>query len=291
MSGKLIDLRKRILSVKNTQKITRAMKTVSAVKLRKSNTELNKNKPFMESVENLLKRVGQQLPIEDFPLLKTREEGKQVLVVISADKGLCGAFNSHVIRSAEEHWQTISAGDDEPMLIVAGNKAFRYFQKKEYPVNKNFRSMMSKLTYEKGLEFSAFLQELYQKENIRKIEIVYTEFLSASRQEPVIKRLFPISIEWKTQGTEEKEVEYIFEPDPAEIFQLLLPKYLNSYIYRLLRESEASEHAARMIAMDMATRNAGDMIRNLTMTLNKVRQAAITKELLEIITATEAMRI
>lgn len=291
MSGKLIDLRKRILSVKNTQKITRAMKTVSAVKLRKSNTELNKNKPFMESVENLLKRVGQQLPIEDFPLLKTREEGKQVLVVISADKGLCGAFNSHVIRSAEEHWQTISAGDDEPMLIVAGNKAFRYFQKKEYPVNKNFRSMMSKLTYEKCLEFSAFLQELYQKENIRKIEIVYTEFLSASRQEPVIKRLFPISIEWKTQGTEEKEVEYIFEPDPAEIFQLLLPKYLNSYIYRLLRESEASEHAARMIAMDMATRNAGDMIRNLTMTLNKVRQAAITKELLEIITATEAMRI
>lgn len=291
MSGKLIDLRKRILSVKNTQKITRAMKTVSAVKLRKSNTELNKNKPFMESVENLLKRVGQQLPVEDFPLLKTREEGKQVLVVISADKGLCGAFNSHVIRSAEEHWQTISANDDETMLIVAGNKAFRYFQKKEYPVSKNFRSMMSKLTYEKVLEFSTFLQELYQKENIRKIEIVCTEFLSASRQEPAIKRLFPIPIEWKTQGTEEKEVEYIFEPDPAEIFQLLLPKYLNSYIYRLLRESEASEHAARMIAMDMATRNAGDMIRNLTMTLNKVRQAAITKELLEIITATEALRI
>lgn len=291
MSGNLIDLRKRILSVKNTQKITQAMKTVSAVKLRKSNTELNRNRPFMDSVEQLLKQVGKQLSLDRFPLLEKRSEGRQVLVVVSSDKGLCGAFNSHVIRTAEEYWQQISSQDDRAMLVMAGNKAFQYFQKKGYPVSQNFKSMMSSLTYEKVLEFSAFLQELYRKEDIKEIEIAYTQFLSASRQEPAIKKLFPIPLEWEEGEVDEKDVEYIFEPEPADIFQLLLPKYLNSYIYRLLRESEASEHAARMIAMDMATRNASDMIRDLTLTMNKVRQTAITKELLEIITATEALRI
>ncbi|MCK4835069.1 MAG: ATP synthase F1 subunit gamma [Candidatus Aminicenantes bacterium] len=290
MSGNLIDLRRRIQSVKNTQKITQAMKTVSAVKLRKSTNELNKNKPFMDSVESLLKRVGQELPVETFPLLRKRKEGKPALVVVSADKGLCGAFNSHIIRRAEEHYENLCTDNDKPVLIIAGNKAFGYFQKKDYPIGKNFMSLMSKLTFKGALELSTFLQELYQKDEIMKVEIVYTEFLSASKQEPAVKQLFPIPIEWEDQGGEEKEVEYIFEPDPAKIFQSLLPKYLDSLIYRLLRESEASAHAARMIAMEMATRNTKDMIRTLILNMNKLRQAAITNELLEIITATEAMK-
>jgi F-type H+-transporting ATPase subunit gamma len=290
MSGNLIDLRKRIKSVKNTQKITQAMKTVSAVKLRKSNTELHKNTPFMDAAENLLKRVGKQLPLDQFPLLKKRNEGRHVLVVVSSDKGLCGAFNSHLIRFAEAHWVKKCQGELDPKMIIVGNKAFRYFNKKGFPVEKNFSSMMSGLCYERSLEFSEHLQELYMNEDILDIEIAYTQFLSASKQEPGVKQLFPIPLEWEDEVGDEREVEYIFEPEPAHIFRQLLPKYLNSYIYRLLRESEASEHAARMIAMDMATRNASDMIRNLTLTMNKVRQTAITKELLEIITATEALR-
>lgn len=291
MSGNLIDLRKRIRSVRNTQKITRAMKTVSAVKLRKSTSELHQNSPFMKSLEHFLIRVGRELPAESFPLFKKRSEGRPVLVVLSADKGLCGAFNSRVIRHAEDRFNNLCVGDDQPLLITAGNKAFRYFQRKGYPVHRNFLSLMSQLTYEGAQQFSAFLQELYLKDDVLMMEIVYTEFLSASRQETTARQLFPIPLEFSGKGEDEGETEYIFEPDPDRIFQNLLPKYVDSLVYRILRESEASAHAARMIAMDLATRNASDMIRNLTLTMNKVRQAAITKELLEIITATEALKI
>lgn len=290
MSGNLIDLRKRIRSVKNTQKITQAMKTVSAVKLRKSNTELNKNQPFMGVLENLLKQLSRHLSLETLPLFKKRTEGRHVLVVVSSDKGLCGAFNSHVIRVAEDHWVNKCQGELDPKLIVVGNKAHRYFEKKGIPIEKNCSSMMSDLSYESAVDFSGFLQEFYQQEDIMEIEIAYTQFLSASRQVPTVKTLFPLQLNVEAPDEQEREVEFIFEPEPGEIFHLLLPKYLNSYIYRLLRESEASEHAARMIAMDMATRNANDMIRSLTLSMNKVRQSAITNELLEIITATEALR-
>ena len=290
MSGNLIDLRKRIRSVRNTQKITQAMKTVSAVKLRKSTNELNKNSSFLNSVEIFLKSVGRRLPLDTYPLLKKREEGQPALVVVSADKGLCGAFNSHLIRRAEDHYNSLCVGDDKPLLITAGNKAFRSFQKKQIPVTRNFMSMMSTLDFERAREFSAYLQELYLKEDIMKIEVVYTRFHSASKQEPSVKQLFPIPVEWEDESGGEEDIEYIFEPDADRIFQVMLPTYLDSLIYRLLRESEASAHAARMIAMELATRNAKDMIRTLTLTMNKLRQAAITNELLEIITATEALK-
>lgn len=291
MSGNLIDLRKRIRSVRNTQKITQAMKTVSAVKLRKSSNELNKNNPYMRVAKALLKSVSRNLPIETHPLLKTREEGKNALVVVTADKGLCGAFNSHIIKMAVDHYNSLCVGEEKPLLITAGNKGFRHFKKKGYPITKHFPSMMSSLDFESAREFSAYLQELYLQKEIMRVEIIYTRFLSASRQEPVIKQLFPLSMKWEEEDETEKEVEYIFEPDPDRIFRELLPGYLDSLIYRWLRESEASAHAARMIAMEMATRNAKDMIRSLTLTMNKLRQSAITNELLEIITATEALKI
>jgi F-type H+-transporting ATPase subunit gamma len=290
MSGNLIDLRKRVKSVKNTQKITRAMKTVSAAKLRKSTTELNKNKSYIGIVESMLKMIGRHLPVQDYPFLKKRKEGDSIIVAVSSDKGLCGAFNSHIMRKAEEYYQEKKQNGENPVFIAVGNKVFRYLKKKEHPIKKSFASMMSKLSYEDTLEFSRYLQDIYLNENIRTIEFVYTQYLSASQQKTGVKRLFPLQTDWDQAEEEKEDIEFIYEPDPDKIFEFLLPKYLDTLLYRIMRESEASEQAARMIAMDLATRNASDMIKSLTLTMNKVRQAAITKELLEIITATEAMK-
>ena len=291
MSGNLIDLRKRVNSVTNTQKITRAMKTVSAAKLRRATGELAKSRPFIESIQRLLQRVGGGLDVSALPLFKKRESGDRLLVVISSDKGLCGAFNSHVIRRAEETLREIIAAGDNPVLITVGNKVSRYFQNREYTVKNAYRDMMVQLQYADARDLSHALQEIFTSEEITSVEILYTQFISASRQEIGLRGLFPLQSEWESDSEEgEDETEYIFEPNPEELFRLLLPKYVDSTVYRVLRESEASEHAARMIAMDLATRNAKDMIRSLTLTMNKVRQASITSELLEIITATEALR-
>jgi F-type H+-transporting ATPase subunit gamma len=291
MSGNLIDLRKRVNSVKNTQKITRAMKTVSAAKLRRATGELAKSGPFMEAIERLLQRVGGGLEVAEHPLFKSKASGYRLLVIVSSDKGLCGAFNSHVIRRAEETIGEMTAAGEKPLLITVGNKVCRYFEKRDHEIKAAYRNTMVQLQYGDARKLSHSLQEMYTSEEIKSVDILYTQFISASRQEIGVHGLFPLQRVWGGEEAEgEEEVEYIYEPDPDELFRLLLPKYVDSTVYRMLRESEASEHAARMIAMDLATRNAKDMIRSLTLRMNKVRQASITGELLEIITATEALR-
>jgi F-type H+-transporting ATPase subunit gamma len=288
MAENLIDLRRRITSVKNTQKITRAMKTVSAVKLRKSLAELKKSGPMMDKIEYLLGKVGVIDGKVLSPFLENREEGKTIVVSLSADKGLCGAFNSNVISKAEKYIKKLEEDGEQVSLITAGKKSFKYYNKKNREIMKDYSDFMSDITYKSSLDFSKFLQDVFLKDKIKKIDIVYYDFISTSRQEVIIKQLFPIKTNWDNEE-DDVEVEYIFEPAPEEIFAALLPKYINSVIYRILMGNIASEHSSRMIAMDLATRNASDMIKSLTLTMNKIRQAAITKELLEIITATEAL--
>ncbi len=288
MAENLIDLRRRITSVKNTQKITRAMKTVSAVKLRKSLMELKKSGPMMDKIEYLLGKVGVIDGKVLSPFLENREEGKTIVVSLSADKGLCGAFNSNVISKAEKYIKKLEEDGEQVSLITAGKKSFKYYNKKNREIMKDYSDFMSDITYKSSLDFSKFLQDVFLKDKIKKIDIVYYDFISTSRQEVIIKQLFPIKTNWDNEE-DDVEVEYIFEPAPEEIFAALLPKYINSVIYRILMGNIASEHSSRMIAMDLATRNASDMIKSLTLTMNKIRQAAITKELLEIITATEAL--
>jgi len=288
MAENLIDLRRRITSVKNTQKITRAMKTVSAVKLRKSLMELKKSGPMMDKIEYLLGKVGVIDGKVLSPFLESREEGKTIVVSLSADKGLCGAFNSNVISKAEKYIKKLEEDGEQVSLITAGKKSFKYYNKKNREIMKDYSDFMSDMTYKSSMDFSKFLQDVFLKEKIKKIDMVYYDFISTSRQEVIIKQLFPIKTNWDNEE-DDVEVEYIFEPAPEEIFAALLPKYINSVIYRILMGNIASEHSSRMIAMDLATRNASDMIKSLTLTMNKIRQAAITKELLEIITATEAL--
>jgi F-type H+-transporting ATPase subunit gamma len=297
MAENLIDLRRRIKAVKNTQKTFRAMKTVSAAKLRRSVLELNRATPVLEKIESLLKRVapGVNANVETHPFLKERDAGKTVIVAVSADKGLCGAFNSHLIERARDHFQQQAAENGEnPSLVTVGNKAFNYFNKRDYPIEKNYKSIMSRLKYHHVLDLSTYLQDIYLDPvtNIKKIEFIFTKYVSASRQEITIQQLFPIEREWGEAEEEvnEKDIEFIFEPSREEIFKYLLPKYINSCVHIMLLQSAASEHVARMTAMELATQNADEMIRMLTLTMNKLRQASITKELLEIITATEALK-
>lgn len=293
MSGNLIAFKKRIRAVENTRKITRAMKTVSAAKLRRSVTELHRNRPLLDKIETMLSRVAREYQADPHPFLVEKETGKHLLVVVSSDKGLCGAFNTHVLKEAEEYYKQLIEKGEEVELVTFGTKASRHFKKREYPVIKEYLGAMARLQYEDARALSAFLQDIYRgdEEPVKNIEFVFTEFESSSRQTVARRMLFPLKGEWEKNGEEfNDEIEYIFEPSAQEIFDALLPQYINTLIYRVLLESSASVHAARMIAMDLATRNAVDMIKRLTLTMNKMRQASITKELLEIITATEALK-
>lgn len=302
MSGNLIDLRRRIKSVKNTQKSTKAMKTVSAAKLRRSVGELNKTKPMMDKIATLLSRVGDASNVQTHSLLEERKQGGTILVAISADKGLCGAFNSHLLARADQRYKELVAneGRDAVTTVVIGKKAFRHFEKKGYPIKKDYRDMMIRMSHQDALDISEYLREIYldPEQKIKRIEFVYTRYVTASQSDLIVKQLFPITPEWEedSKPVEEESApepkgddEYIFEPSAEVIFKALLPKYINTLVYQVLLQSAAAEHAARMIAMDQATNNASDMIRNLTLTMNKLRQASITTELLEIISATEAL--
>lgn len=303
MAGNLIKLRRRIKAVKNTQKTFRAMKTVSAAKMRRSVTELNKIKPVMEKIESLIERVAPDVDVESHPLLEERESGKTVIVSISADRGLCGAFNSHLIAKTEAHYrENLNKAGDNLSLVAMGNKVCNHFKRRGQPVKKEYRNVMSRLKHHHPLDLSRYLQDIYldPEENIKKIEFVYTEYISATKHELTVRQLFPIKSRWgKAAGEEggegvfekeiEDDIEYIFEPSEEEIFKYLLPRYINSLVQQIIYQSAASEHAARMKAMELASQNADTMISTLTLTMNKLRQASITKELLEIITATEAL--
>lgn len=290
MAENLIDLKRRINSVKNTQKITRAMKTVAAAKLRKNVKKLNRTERFMRKIEYLLNRIGKKLDYEEFPLFKEKKEGKVVIVALSSDKGLCGAFNSHTIKKVEDYYKHLEEEKEEVLFITSGNKIYRNLNKKGFTIEKDYKSIMSNLKFSDSVQLSEYLQEIYLNRDIKRVEFVYTEFISSSKQETTVKQILPLKIENREDEMEEEEIKYIFEPSLQEIFKYILPKHVNSLVYHILLGSIASEHAARMIAMDIATRNANDMIRSLTLTMNKLRQASITKELLEIITATEALK-
>ncbi len=288
MSGNLIDLRRRIASVKNTQKITKAMKTVSAVKLRKSVAEINRSLPVLTKLEHLIGQVGKAAEFRNNPLMRKRADGETVIVAISADKGLCGSFNSHLVKKAEESYESVLEEGGTPSFVTVGKKVNNFLAKKDVTVRKNFPEFMMKLEYSNSIKLMNYLKEIFLNENIKEIKFVYTGYQSSSKQELTQRTLFPIKVE-KLNEEDPEEVKYIFEPEPAKILDLLLPRYINAIVFHTMLESSASEHAARMVAMELASQNASEMINSLTLTMNKLRQASITNELLEIITATEAL--
>jgi F-type H+-transporting ATPase subunit gamma len=294
MAGNLINLRRRIKSVKNTQKLTRAMKTVAAAKLRRATTELKKARPHRDKITFLLQQTGARVELSRQPLLKTREQGSILLLVVASDKGLCGAFNSQVFKQSENYYHELLERGETVSMVTIGTKASRYFSKRNISLKATHNGMISRLQFADASRLATELLNVYLNEDIKRVEFAFQEFISASRQQFTVRRLFPVAAAWSAVPDAQKESEainpkYIFEPGPEAIFQALLPRFITAAVYQILLQSMAAEQMSRMVAMDLATRNASDMIRSLTLLLNKMRQASITKELLEIITATEAL--
>ncbi len=290
MAGNLIELRRRIRSVRNTQKLTKAMKTVSAAKLRRASGDLKKSGPYADKLAGLLAALAPRLETAH-PLIAPRPPGKRLLVVVAADKGLCGAFNSRLLKRAEERLQELAGrGEGDVRLVAVGTKAWRYFAKRHPArIDRHYAGVMGRLTFADARGLADDLLAAWRGETLHAIEFVFTEYLSASRQAVTVQPLLPAAPD-VAPGAAAPDADLILEPSAAAMVEALLPLWLRARVYRFLLHSVAAEQGARMVAMDLATRNASDMIRSLTLTMNKLRQASITKELLEIMTATEALK-
>jgi F-type H+-transporting ATPase subunit gamma len=273
----LVDIRRRIRSVKNTQQITKAMKMVSAAKLRRAQDAIFAARPYARRMLDVLNSVATRADPSLHPLLQEHASQRVLLVVVTADKGLCGGFNANIIRAATRF---IAEGRDVSLGLV-GRKARDHFRRRPVTVRHEEVGLFQGLTYARAQALARQLMEAYTVEEFGAVFIVYNEFKSVIQQRVVVERLLPI--ERLALEPREPAQDHLYEPDPATIFAELLPKHVEVQVWRALLESAAAEHGARMTAMDAATNNAGDMIDSLTLYMNKVRQAAITREIIEVV--------
>jgi F-type H+-transporting ATPase subunit gamma len=278
----LIDIRRRIRSVKNTQQITKALKMVSAAKLRRAQESMFAARPYARAMSQVLKDVAARTEGEEnHPLFRpASRDGKALLIVVTADKGLCGAFNSSLLRVAQRYL----ADNDREVLIDAVGRKGRDFLKRRAPIRKEYIGAFQALKYTKAQEIAQSAIKAFLDREVDEVFLLFNEFKSIIQQRIVIERLLPL------QALEERksEQDYVYEPGPKEIFEKLLPKIVETTVWQALLESNAAEHGARMAAMDAATRNATQTIDSLTLYMNKVRQAAITKEIIEVVSGSAA---
>jgi len=283
----LRDIRRRIASVKSTQQITRAMKLVSAAKLRKAQLRLLQARPYAKKLGEVMGHIAVRVSGEQHPLLAVSRPRKICYVVVTADRGLCGGFNNHIIHRATEEmvkWETAQIS-----IIAVGRKAYDYFSKRDYHLLCRYIDFFNNLEFAHAETISFELTRLFQENTLDRVYLVYNEFKSAGQQQIVVEQFLPI-VPLKPEH-EKYPVGYLFEPSPEAILNELCPKHLNIQTWRVLLESSAAEHGARMTAMDTATENAQDMIKELTLYYNKVRQATITKELTDIVGGAEALKV
>jgi F-type H+-transporting ATPase subunit gamma len=281
----LLDIRRRIRSVKNTQQLTKAMKTVSAAKLRRAQDRVLSARPYADQLKRILGDLTARIENVSHPLLEVRPEEKILLIVVTADRGLCGAFNSNILRAATGFLREHSA---KPVsLATAGRKGRDFFRRRGIPIQAEFVNIFSKLDYGHARDIAETVIQAYSDAELDAVYITYNEFKSVIQQRVVVENLLPLSKgELQESGP---QLDYIFEQSPQEIFNRLLPRYVEIQIYRALLESAASEHGARMASMDTASRNAGEMIDMLTLNMNRIRQAAITREIIEVVSGAGAL--
>jgi len=289
----LKDIQRRIKSVKNTEQITKAMKMVSAAKLRRAQENIEAARPYAEKMQELVSSLVAMSSSESHPLLAGKGGPKAGLIVITSDRGLCGGFNASIIRKAEEFMAERSPGDVS--LSITGKRAIDYFKRRETPTLEA-RPATGAASYEAARETAIKFIGLFLSGELDEVHLLYSEFVSALTQTPVVQRLLPLAPPEPEEGEEKEETrseagtEVLYEPSVDKVLADLLPKYIEVQIYRALLESAASEHGARMTAMDAASRNASEMIGSLTLRFNRLRQAAITSELMEIISGSEALK-
>jgi F-type H+-transporting ATPase subunit gamma len=312
----LKEIRDRISSVKNTRKITEAMRLVAAAKVRRAQEQVLNTRPFADRLAQVLHGLQGRLKFEDVDLamLRQREVKTVCLLVISGDRGLCGAYNGSIIRRAENRAKELAAAGVGYSMVIVGRKAIQYFQRRDYPIEATFAGLDQVPNAAEAGKVADSVLSLFVAESVDRVELIYTKFVSLVASRPVVQTLLPMDpqgleaeddeifrlttrggqmvVERQDVANSQKELprDMIFEQDPVQILEALLPLYLNNQLLRALQESAASELAARMTAMSNASENAKDLIRGLTLTYNKARQAAITQELLEVVGGAEALK-
>jgi len=282
----LRDLRRRIKSIKSTQQITKAMKAVSAAKMRKAQEAVISARPYSKRIKGVLGRVAVASGGTNHPLLEVREPKKVAFIVMAADRGLCGGFNGNVIRRAAEEIK--SAGMDAS-LVVVGRKSRDFFQRRGYNIAKEYIGLGDNIRYASARDIGSFVVEKYSKEEYDVVYLIYSQFVNVLVQKPVMVKLLPAEPPAEEGEDETKKVDYIFEPSAEAVLAELLPKYIENAIYQGLLETKAGFYSAQMTAMDNATKNASEMIDNLTLVMNRARQAVITKEISEICSGAAAL--
>jgi F-type H+-transporting ATPase subunit gamma len=311
----LKSIRDRIQSVKNTKKITEAMRLVAAARVRRAQEQVLATRPFADKLAQVLYGLQTRLRFEEanLPLLKKREVKTVGLLVIAGDRGLCGGYNTNVIRRAENRAKELQAEGIDYKFVLVGRKSIQYFQRRNQPIDATYSGLEQIPTAAEANKIADELLSLFLSESVDRIELIYTRFVSLVSSRPVVQTLLPLDaqgleaaddeifrlttrggqfqVERQKVTTEVRPLarDMIFEQDPVQILDSLLPLYLSNQLLRALQESAASELAARMTAMNNASDNAGELIRTLSLSYNKARQAAITQELLEVVGGAEAL--
>jgi F-type H+-transporting ATPase subunit gamma len=283
----LKSIKKRIVSVKNTRQITKAMKMVSAAKLRRAQENVVAARPYAGKLAEVLERLAQTQESDASPLMVKRDTGRALLVVVTSDRGLCGGFNANLSKAAERFIKERSGEFKELTLMTIGRKGYEFLRNR-YTVRKHHGNIFSTLSYQTAALIASEIIEGYLAEEYDEVYVIYNAFKSVMTQDITLEQLLPVAP--KAGDTDEVGTEYIYEPSKAALLDELLPKHIEVQVFKSLLESLASEHGARMTAMDSASKNATEMIGKLTLIYNRARQAAITTELMEIISGSESIK-
>lgn len=292
MSGALKEVRNRIQSVKNTQQITKAMKMVSAAKLRRAQDAILQMRPYASKLQGVLSNIVTNAEGDiNLSLAKSRPEEKILLIPITSDRGLCGGYNSNIIKLtrqtiAEKYFDQQKKGN--VTILPLGKKSFEYFSKNNYKVINKYWTVFSDLSFENISRIAAYVMKAFTEGEFDKVAIIYSEFVNAAVQRFNIEQFLPVAKAEKGKGV--AKADFIFEPGKEELLEELMPKILNTQLYKSILDANASEHGARMTAMDKATENADELLKTLKISYNRARQAAITTELTEIVSGAAALQ-
>lgn len=286
----LKDIKKRIGSVKNTQQITKAMKMVAAAKLRRAQEAAVSARPYAEKLHSVLSSLAQREETDAHPLLSQRGTDRALVVLMTADRGLCGGFNANVSKEAERFIRTNEQGFADIDLMIIGRKGRDFLKNRVGDhITKVHENITTAATYKTAQLIGQEVVDAYSEEKYDAVYVIYNAFQSAIVQIVTVEKVLPIQPD-ETEASQEDNIDYLYEPNRGEVLSQLLPKMVEVQMFRALLESNASEQGARMSSMDSASRNAADMISKLTLQYNRARQAAITKELMEIISGAESIK-
>jgi len=286
----LKDIRKRIVSVRNTQQITKAMKMVDAAKLRRAQDAMLQARPYAQMIEQALSGVAVRSDESAHPLLQRRTPRRVELVVMTSDRGLCGGFNANIFRRAQRFLYENADNYERIQISTIGRKGRDFFRKRNVATRKDYPGVFNELTYDKAKTIADELAGAYLGDELDAVFLLYNEFVSAISQKPTLVQLLPINANSNSEDASSQLVDFVYEPSREAVLDHLLPRYLTTQVWRALLESKASEHGARMAAMEAATKNSSELIGKLRLEYNRARQAYITKELMEIVSGAEALK-